>query len=558
MAKRIVSIWFPQFWADLAQRHGRGADTGTDTGADTGALAVIERHGLVHEVISVTAPATEMGVRLGQSVRDVRAIAPQLHLVDAAHLEAARALSGLMRWAERYSPWIAAEGRDGLCLDITGCAHLWGGEAPMLTDIQERLMRMGFHSRAAAAHTRGAAWALARYHAHDHSARHTGDAIDQEARATRARAPRRPKWAELGHVAPSQSAAATLKIVQADDVPAALAPLPIAALRLEPEDIAQLQRLGLMRIGELHAQPRAPLVRRFGRHVIWRLDQAMGHHPEPINVARTAPALAVRMSMPEPIGLIEDVTHALTRLLTRLCAQLERRNLGARHLQLSLYLAEGAAQHIPLRLARAHHEAAQMQELFSLKLKDIDVGFGVDMMRLEVVHHEPLIARQPVGHLEATARTRARHQDPSQQIQDLISRLATRIGTEAILRYHPCASHIPEKTATPQAAAYSEAATAWPAPDRPRPVRLWSPQNVEVIGPPRQLERLKWHGRWYQITHQRGPERIMPEWWLDDPNWRSGVRDYWDIHTQEGPRLWIYYAHGHAISAGWFCQGAFA
>ena len=55
-----------------------------------------------------------------------------------------------------------------------------------------------------------------------------------------------------------------------------------------------------------------------------------------------------------------------------------------------------------------------------------------------------------------------------------------------------------------------------------------------------------------------GPERIAPEWWLDDPDWRSGPRDYWRIETERGERLWLFYAHGGEVSGGWFCQGIFA
>lgn len=56
----------------------------------------------------------------------------------------------------------------------------------------------------------------------------------------------------------------------------------------------------------------------------------------------------------------------------------------------------------------------------------------------------------------------------------------------------------------------------------------------------------------------KGPERIAPEWWLDDPDWRSGVRDYWMVTTRGGARLWLFYAHGAAMSDGWFCHGGFA
>jgi protein ImuB len=67
----------------------------------------------------------------------------------------------------------------------------------------------------------------------------------------------------------------------------------------------------------------------------------------------------------------------------------------------------------------------------------------------------------------------------------------------------------------------------------------------------------RWRRQEFRVTHARGPERIAPEWWLDDPEWRSGTRDYWVVSTDSGARLWLFFAHGAALSPGWFCQGSF-
>jgi len=69
--------------------------------------------------------------------------------------------------------------------------------------------------------------------------------------------------------------------------------------------------------------------------------------------------------------------------------------------------------------------------------------------------------------------------------------------------------------------------------------------------------RFRWRNRVLTTATQQGPERIAPEWWLDDPNWRSGVRDYWRINCAEGDQLWVFFAHGGARNAGWYCQGSF-
>jgi protein ImuB len=163
-----------------------------------------------------------------------------------------------------------------------------------------------------------------------------------------------------------------------------------------------------------------------------------------------------------------------------------------------------------------------------------------------------------VGHLEAGAVVNKRLA-ANTAFDDLIGRIGARVGLEAITRDHPADSHIPEKSSSTQAAAFSQPyAGDWPAPPNPRPLLMWPPEPVGAPDVPRLPETFRWRGR--TLTRRRGigPERIAPEWWLEDPSWRSGVRDYWVTETADGQRLWLFYAHGHVMSSGWFCQGAFA
>ncbi|MBC7143079.1 MAG: DNA polymerase Y family protein, partial [Rhodobacteraceae bacterium] len=139
----------------------------------------------------------------------------------------------------------------------------------------------------------------------------------------------------------------------------------------------------------------------------------------------------------------------------------------------------------------------------------------------------------------------------------LISKLGARIGLEAITRLHPGDSHIPEKTARVMHAAWSEPAGDWPPPPRPRPLVIFRPEPVQAPEDPMIPARFRWRRRDLVTASATGPERIAPEWWLDEPEWRSGTRDYWRVETETGERLWLYYAHGGTMSGGWFCQGTF-
>ena len=65
--------------------------------------------------------------------------------------------------ARRWTPRAAVSGPDGLWLDLTGVAHLLGGEQAMRERILAFCRRLGLVARIAVAGTTGAAHALARF-----------------------------------------------------------------------------------------------------------------------------------------------------------------------------------------------------------------------------------------------------------------------------------------------------------------------------------------------------------------------------------------------------------
>ena len=71
-------------------------------------------------------------------------------------------------------------------------------------------------------------------------------------------------------------------------------------------------------------------------------------------------------------------------------------------------------------------------------------------------------------------------------------------------------------------------------------------------GPPAQFQ---WQRRSYRVVRYQGPERIAPEWWVDDDGRCAGLRDYWRVETHQGRRLWLFHTPQRP---GWFVQGEFA
>ena len=556
--RRILSLWFPRLGADRIMRTKRGSIAGP--------LAVVEELSNTQVISALNSAALSEGLSVGQSVRDAHAMCG--HLLTCSRNVPAEAafLTALRRWAGKYSPWVAEQEPDGLVIDLTGCAHLFGGETGMLAQIEEDCTDIGLGVQLGMADTLGGAWALARYAGVPAGSDRSGDAISQEARATRAKAQKRtPKdsakrrhWTR-GGAAPQMVALphGVARIAEPGQTYGALASLPVAALRIEGTMVAQLNRLGLRRIGELMDQPRASLARRFGRGLVMRLDQAMGSAPEPVSPGLAPDHFAVRLTLPEPIGLIDDLMAGVDRMLPRLCARLEERGKGVRSLRLEAHRTDQAAEMVVVGLARPLRDPARIRPLLEMKLDQIDAGYGIDMLRLEALQVEPIHARTVAGHVQAGAAAQQRAEGGN-GLEDLIGRLGARVGLEAITRYYPVDTHIPEKTAKVLAAAWSEPAANWPAAPQSRPLLLWKPELVNASDSPVLSVQFRWRGQDWQLAQARGPERIAPEWWLDDPNWRSGVRDYWVVLTSSGARLWLFYAHGGGLSSGWFCQGSFA
>ncbi len=545
--RRILSLWFPRLAAERQLRR-LGAEP-------SGPFAVVAETGNRRLVVSVSAAAEAAGLGPGQSLRDALAICPTLITRPADPTAEAAFLAGLRRWAGRFSPWVAEAPPDGLTLDLTGCAHLFGGEAALVAEAAGDCARFGLILEIGLADTPGAAWALARHAGRAPGAERSGDTIDQEARATRARAGKR-HWPR-GGPAPDRAAsvAPRARIAPPGRTHQALAALPLAALRLEPEVIDGLARLGLRRIGDISGLPRATLARRFGGSVARRLDQALGLEREPIAPAPPQTGFAVRLSFPEPIGRPEDILAAIGRLLAPLAEKLAAAGRGARRLRLQAFRTDHRIETVEIGLARPSAAAIDLGGLLAMKVEEIDPGLGIDCLRIEAAVTEPLRPQQRWAPLDGAPTAGA-----ESGFDLLIARLGARIGMEAIQRHHPGDSHIPEKAAQVLAAAWSEPARDWPPPAAARPLLLFPPEPVagaesEGTRPP---AIFRWRRRDFRLAGAAGPERIAPEWWLDEPAWRSGPRDYWWVETLCGARLWLYYAHGAAISGGWFCQGEFA
>ena len=478
-------------------------------------------------IVAVNRAAGDAGVHPGLPLTTARALVPGLCTAGTEAAAERRDLAALADWCGRYSPWTALDGAGGIWLDVSGCAHLFGGEAALLDDLGGRLGGLGFACVAALADTPGAAWAVARF-----GERVTG----------------------------------AVTIVPPGQTRRALAPLPVAGLRLPPGMAEALHRLGLGRIGEVLALPRASLAARFGEALLGRLDQALGRCDEPISPRRPLPALRARLAFAEPIARTDDVAAALRHLLAELCRRLEAAHQGARRLELAFYRVDGSRTDAAVGTSRPTRDPDHLERLFAEKLDGLDAGFGIEVMTLAASAVDPLAPLQDGLYSEKDGRA---------DVARLLDRLAGRLGPARVTRLVECASHVPERACREISAV---AASASPAPGtpgphggerrpaQPRPVHLlpW-PEPIEVMAPvpDHPPVMFRWRRHRHRVRRADGPERIAPEWWREGPgeacSQAAHSRDYYRVEDTAGRRFWLYreglYRPG--IRPRWYLHGFF-
>jgi protein ImuB len=462
-------------------------------------LALLETVRQVRRLAAVSPEAARLGLYVGQKATDAAALVPELVTAEAEPEADAAALTALVDWCVRFSPAVAADPPDGLFLDISGVAHLFGGEAELMAEFRDRLLANGLPFRLAIADTAGAAWALAR-HGRD------------------------------GTIAPPGGQAEFLK------------PLPPAALRLDPAAAAQIERLGLRRLGQLMEIPRAPLGRRFGAATLNRLDQALGRAPEALAFRRPPTPWITRLAFFEPISAPEDMARVTQDITAKLCGRLEAEGRGARRFEVAFHRVDGKALPLAVGLALAGRDARRIARLFQPKLETVDPGFGIESVTLAAYAVEAVSGRQ--GGLEAGQTSAV-----EDGLAPLVDRLVNRLGAERVWRAVPVESHVPELAvgkAAPLGAPDTDAAP-WNR-EAPRPVRLFRrPEPLEQVvaltpdDPPR---RFRWRGRLHEVARAEGPERIGEEWWkrgIEDVS-VGHVRDYYRVEDAEGARFWVFRA----------------
>jgi protein ImuB len=494
MKKRIVSVWFPRLATDRLARHSASLQPELP-------LAITQETRGRLFVANTNQAAEHAGIQIDMTLADARAMLPGLTTQPDNISANFHLLQRLARWCHRFTPYVGIGEEYCLWLDITGCAHLQGGERPLLNDLVKKAEALGLQTKVALAGTPGTAWALS-------------------------------------HFGPSGS------IIPPGDEKKSLTPLPIRALRLPTSMIAELHRLGLKCIGDLIPLPRATLAARFREQLITRLDQALGHRPETISPLPLKKPYRTHLPFSEPIAHRAGIEKALEYLLEKLCSRLKTELRGCRRLELSICRVDGTSQTENIGTAVPSHDPRHLIRLFQEKLGQFDPGFGIESMMLIAPITEDIVPQQ-----KTLRTTKANHVEDAHT--RLIDRLSNRLGLGNVYGIAPFKSHQPGRS---QQKTRTFSPHAWPS-TPPRPLRLLRPpQPIDADGalesttPPTCFH---WQRRDHRIHRAEGPERIEPEWWQNE---EMEVRDYWRIEDTGGQRFWLY----RNTNQRWFLHGLFS
>ena len=531
-------MWLPRLPTDRLRRLCGSAP---EAAAKDAPLVIAGRANNALYVYALNENAQRLGLYRGQPLANARAMIEGLAVRPADEKADLALLEDIADWCDRFTPLVATDAPDGLLLDISGVAHLFGGEAAMLVHVRDKIAVQGFAVQAAIAGTSLAARALAR---------HAGGTIAHPG--------------EDRH---------------------AVAPLPIAALDCDEDKLRALKRAGLKTIAQVADRGRAELTARLGTSFLTRLHVMLGAEEKPLTPRRPLPDLSAAHRFAEPVVTQEVISKSLHALSIALAEALERQGQGLRLLEALFFRADGKMQRIAVRTGAPLRDPGVMLRLLNQRLDaladPLDPGFGFDLIRLEARIAEETHPTETSFDADENAR---------RQIAFLADRLSARFGEHRVQRFVPQDTHIPEAQSVAVPAQDRDFDGTWTRKrqDKDPPLRPWRmferPEEIHVVGasvPDGPPARFRWRKAQFDVTRAEGPERIALEWWREHPHERlmrdseqirreklgllpkpvPPSRDYFRIETNEGLRFWLYrdgQYRTNGFAPRWYMHGLFA
>jgi protein ImuB len=539
--RRILSLWLPRLpidrikrqlaWGNAAPAKALSREVGIGSPEDgskpNDPCIVVAKQNNTLQISALDQTAAQRGLHTGLPLANARVICPQLQVYDADEAADAKALNVIAEWCDRFTPLVALDPPHGLFLDITGCVHLFGGEAAMMRLVCDVLTAQGFAVSAAIAGTAVCARTLNR-HVHG-------------------------------------------RIVCDGEEADAVRSLPVSALGADAAVITGLRRAGLKTIGDVAVRARHEITARFGADFTALLEQALGQSDMPISPRKPLPDYIVEKRFAEPVTTEGVISTTLSGLAGMLVTAMAQQGKGARRVEARFFRTDGAVRTIMIDTGQPVTKTEVIDRLFRERLSalsdPLDPGFGFDLIRLSASRTEIIVQQQ--RDLDANVHD-------NDELAALVDRIAARLGGKRVLVHLPQDTHIPERAVLAMPAQYHLAAAAhavWlpriEGEPPLRPLRLFDrPEQIKVIaqvpdGPP---ARFVWRRATHAVVHAEGPERVAMEWWRAQGEMLT--RDYFRVEDEAGLRFWLYrdglydreivQEEGKAVQPNWYMHGLFA
>lgn len=472
------------------------------------------------------------GVRQQMPLPVAQALCPEAYVERFNPVRDRAALQRLAVWCLRFSPLvgldhelttartpqqIASIRREhyGITIDLSGTRRLHGSPLRIGTTLHTALKG---RARIAIAPTIGAAWALSRYGTTPHP----------------------------------------VFIPRIEDIPAALAHLPLPALRIDRANTQLLHDLGITELRALLHLPRHTLTQRFGKHLMYRLRQALGELEERLLAVTPEAEHRCAHTFEPPLTTQRAIVTAINQLFSKLLNSLQHQQLVAQHFQLTVQDTTTHTFSKEFHLASASADRAHLTSIITPLIESFRFSGEIRVIALSASNVRPFTTEQ-----ESFAPVDGQNSASKRAQDELINALTLRIGHDRVLRASLHQSYIPERSFSytpltsiePHAQTLMEPLVPYNVQERPS-IILTDPEPISTIAalPDKPPAQICWRDTRLTVLSGVGPERLAPEWWnQQEKNGNDfATRDYFKVQDQYGRWLWVF---REDATMRWFLHG---
>ena len=521
-----ICLWFPYLPVEISFRH--------HAEFQKTAFAITSQKKNSQTLYSVNPIGELLGLKLGMHLNEAHILCKNLVTEQYNPQKKISFILKQAKWCSQFTPRISIEKEDIIILNLKGCIHLFGNKTNIIKKIYNHFKKINISISFSSGKNKTATKALTKFN------------LDKVLKKKQA-------------VITSQSdnIITDSNSIFQNDINF-LKKIPIESLELNTSEKDELKYLGIETVHQLQSIPYKDLLTRFGPKLVEKLKKIIGNQNELTSYLKPESIFSRSIKLPEPISSITDIKKLFEKLTKIVCTQLQNMYKGTNILNFQIHRIDHTKQSIQLRTSKVTSKPENFIMLFVTKINQIDAGFGIDFVRVFTYKIEDLFPIQGNLQTDNTEENSIIHQIlKKERYKVLISKLSNRMGSDSLIHLYPSQSHIPENNVQKVSAVYCSPQLSWPISLYERPLLMFKPEKIKAIEYKKFPKLFIWRKKQYTVNIRFGPERIAAEWWLDNPQWRTGLRDYWKVETKCGNRLWLFEAKGAMLNGGWYIHGNF-